>query len=311
MKFLTFTGKWGMNALVLLCSLALLIVVPFITKDTFLLHVIILSNIFVVLSAAWDICSGYLGEVNLGHAAFFGLGAYTVAYLDQWFKLSPWIGLPIGACVSCVFSFFIGFTSLTLKRDYFVIVSIAFAQILWSIAGTWSSVTGGEEGIRLTTRITTNVILNYFLVLVLMVVCITFLHGMVKSRLGRILLAIHEDEYASKAAGLNISSYKILTFAISSFWAGLIGGFYAYYLGIVTPESLSLGVTFNVMAMTFVGGSSTIFGPIIGAYIITFLAQYLYFFMDYRLITQSLALLLIVLFFPGGLIRLIFKPAYQ
>jgi branched-chain amino acid transport system permease protein len=311
MIFSVFRERGGGHPLVLLCSFLLLIIVPFITKDNFLLHVIILANVYVVLSAAWDICSGYLGEVNLGHAAFFGLGAYTVAYFDQWFQLPPWISTLIGGGVACVFSLFIGFTSLTLKRDYFVIVSIAFAQILWSIASTWSSVTGGEEGIRHISNFSPKVIFNYFLALALMVVCIAILYAIVKSRLGRILLAIHEDEYASKAAGLNTSVYKILTFGISSFLAGLIGGFYAHYLGIVTPESLSLGVTFNVMAMTFVGGSTTIFGPIVGAYIITFLAQYLYFFMDYRLITQSLALLLIVLFFPGGLIRLIFKSAYR
>jgi branched-chain amino acid transport system permease protein len=311
MKCLTFKEKWGINTFVLLCSLALLIIVPLVTEDKFLLHVIILANVYVVLSAAWDICSGYLGEVNLGHAAFFGLGAYTVAYFDQWFKLSPWIGIFMAGGVSCVFSLFIGFTSLTLKRDYFVIVSIAFAQILWSVASTWASLTGGEEGIRHISNFSSKVILNYFLALGLMAVSIAILYRLVKSRLGRILLAIHEDEYAAKAAGLNTSLYKILTFTISSFFAGLIGGFYAYYLGIVTPESLSLGVTFNVMAMTFVGGSTTIFGPILGAYIITFLAQYLYFFMEYRLITQSLALLLIVVFFPGGLIRLIFKSAYR
>jgi len=311
MDFSTFKEKWGMSPFILLCSLLLLIIVPFITRDNFLLHVIILANVYVVLSAAWDICSGYLGEVNLGHAAFFGLGAYTVAYFDQWFKLSPWISTLAGGGIACMFSLFIGFTSLTLKRDYFVIVTIAFAQILWSIASTWSSVTGGEEGIRHISNFSPKVIFNYFLALALMVICIAILYAIVKSRLGRILLAIHEDEYASKAAGLNSSFYKILAFAISSFLAGLIGGFYGHYLGIVTPESLSLGVTFNVMAMTFVGGSTTIFGPIIGAYIITFLAQYLYFFMEYRLITQSLALLLIVLFFPGGLIRLIFKSAYR
>lgn len=302
---------WKTNQFASLFYLTLLILVPFVVRDNFLFHVIILANFYAVLSASWDICSGYLGEVNLGHAAFFGLGAYTAAFLDQWFKLSPWLGLPIGGGVACLFSSAIGFTSLTLKRDYFVIVTIAFSQILWTIAITWASATGGEEGIRHIANFTSDLTFNYFLALAFMVLCIFVLYTIVKSRFGRVLLAIHEDEYACKAVGINTSFYKVVTFAISSFFAGVVGSCYAYYLGIVTPETFSLGLTFSVMTMTFVGGSGTIFGSIIGAYIITFLAQYLYFFMEYRLITQTVALLLIVVLFPGGLIRLIFKPAYR
>jgi len=302
---------WKINQFASLFYLTLLILVPFVVRDNFLIHVIILANFYAVLSASWDICSGYLGEVNLGHAAFFGLGAYTAAFSDQWFKLSPWLGLPLGGGVACLFSLAIGFTSLTLKRDYFVIVTIAFSQILWTIAITWASATGGEEGIRHIANFTSDLTFNYFLALAFMVLCIFVLYTIVKSRLGRALLAIHEDEYACKAVGINTSFYKVVTFAISSFFAGLVGSCYAYYLGIVTPETFSLGLTFTVMTMTFVGGSGTIFGPIIGAYIITFLAQYLYFFKEYRLITQTGALLLIVVLFPGGLIRLVFKSAYR
>lgn len=303
--------EWRTNQFASLICLISLIVVPFVVRDNFLFHVIILANFYAVLSASWDICSGYLGEVNLGHAAFFGLGAYTAAFLDQWFKLSPWLGLPLGGGVACLFSLAIGFTSLTLKRDYFVIVTIAFSQILWTIAITWASATGGEEGIRHIANLTSDLTSNYFLALTFMVVCIFVLYTIVKSRLGRVLLAIHEDEYACKAVGINTSFYKVVTFAISSFFAGLVGSCYAYYLGIVTPETFSLGLTFSVMTMTFVGGSGTIFGSIIGAYIITFLAQYLYFFKEYRLITQTVALLLIVVFSPGGLIRLMFRSAYR
>jgi branched-chain amino acid transport system permease protein len=304
-------GKWGTTQFVPVFSLVLLILIPFIVKDDFLLHVIILANCYVILSASWDICSGYLGEVNLGHAAFFGLGGYTAGFLDQWFKISPWMGLPIGGGVACLSSLAIGFASLTFKRDYFVIVTIAFAQVLWSIAITWAYVTGGEEGLRGIPNFTSNLVGNYFLALAFMLVSILALYVITKSRLGRIFLAIHEDEYASKAAGINTSFYKIVAFGISSFFAGFIGSFYAYYFGIVTPDMLSLTVTFNVMAMTFMGGSSTIFGSIIGAYLITFFAQYFYFFMDYRLIVQGLVLLFTVLFFPGGLIRIIFRSAYR
>ena len=311
MKPLTYPWRFKETQLIFLLLLTSLILIPFVVKNTFLLHVIILANLYAVLSASWDICSGYLGEVNLGHAAFFGLGAYTAAFLDQWFKVSPWFGLLIGAVVACFFSLAIGFASLTLKRDYFVIVTIGFAQILWSIAMTWASVTGGEEGIRHITNISPSVIHNYFLTLAFTVVIILLLYGLVNSPFGKIIQAIHEDDYASKAAGINTSLYKIVTFAISSFFAGLVGSYYAYYLSIVTPDTLSLGLTFTVMTMAFVGGSGTIFGSIIGAYIITFLSHYLYFFMEYRLITQTIALLIMVILFPGGLIRLFFKSAYQ
>ncbi len=286
-----------------------LIVVPFVVKDTFLLHVIILANCYAILCTSWDICSGYLGEANFGHAAFFGLGGYAAAFLDQIFKISPWIGLFIGGGVACLFSLGIGFTSLKLKRDYFVIVTIAFSQVLWSVAMTWTSVTGGEEGIRHITSMSSLLTVNYFTALVLMLITTGILVTIARSRLGRIFLAIHEDENACKASGINTASYKILAFAISSFLAGFIGSFYTYYLGIIVPDTLSLHLTFNIMAMTFVGGSATIYGSIIGAYILTFLAQYLYFFMEYRLIIQSLALLLIVIFFPGGIIRLFARPA--
>ena len=307
------TGKreWETSEFASILYLILLILIPFFVRDNFLLHVIILANFYAVLSASWDICSGYLGEVNLGHAAFFGLGAYSAALLDQWFKLSPWLGLPIGGGVACLFSLAIGFTSLTLKRDYFVIVTIAFAQILWTIAMTWSSTTGGEEGIRHIANFTSDLTFNYFFALTFMALCVLVLYAIVRSRFGKVLLAIHEDEYACKAAGIDTSFYKIVTFAISSLFAGLAGSCYAYYLGIVTPETLSLSLTFSVMTMTFVGGSGTIIGSILGAYIITFLAQYLYFFMDFRLITQTIALLVIVIFSPGGLIRLMFRSAYR
>lgn len=306
--------KWLLIALGALILLAL----PWIIRDRYVQHLMVLSCISIILSSSWNLLAGYSGLLNLGHAAFFGIGGYTSALLALKLGLSPWIGLPLGGVMASFFGILLGIPSFRLSGPYLAITTIGFSEILRLVSMNWVSMTRGSLGLygippftplKLSEKIfipfTTeqNV---YYIVLVFTVLILFLLKKLIHSEFGISLKSMREDEIGSESIGIHASYYKLMVFMISAFLAGFAGSLYAHYIRLISPEMLSLGETFSVLTMVMVGGLGTLGGPVIGAVLLTFLSEGLRFVEDYakidiRLIIYGLLLMLTILFMRNGI----------
>lgn len=280
---------------------------PTFINKTYFFHILIIANIYVIFTVSWDLLSGYTGQLNLGHAAFFGAGAYAAAFLDKFTSISPWLSLLIGGLVAVCIGLLVGIPCLRLKGPYLTIVTLAMASILFILASTLTEYTKGEEGLAGLKPFIVGTIPNYYLSLVVMVVSVGIMYWMVNSNLGLVWQAIREDSRTAEAVGVNLTKYKLIAYVSSAFFAGVAGSLQGHYIGIVTPDTLAAPLTFSAITMATIGGIGTIIGPVIGVYSLSFLFEILYAWVDYRILFYSILLVVILLFLPDGLYGLIKK----
>ncbi len=294
--------------------LLIAIVAPIVYTDSYFRHLLVLFGIFAVLALSLDIIMGYLGEFSLGHAAFFGIGAYTSTLLSLNFGLSFWLALPLAGVFTGFMGFLIGFPSFRLKGPYFAIVTLGFAQIIHLIITNWISLTRGPMGI---TRIPAPAIVipslgrfefntefsYYYIVLGLIIFSIYLPRRLVNSRTGRSFLAIRENESLALSVGVNVYYSKILAFTLGTMLAGMAGSAYAHYFRVITPDLVGLYYMSNVLIMVMVGGVGSIGGAILGAFIFTIVPEMLRVVESARLIIFGLILLLSIIYLPEGISR--------
>lgn len=285
---------------------------PLLIKNPYGQHILVMSGIFVLFSVGLNIIVGFLGQLSLGHSAYFGIGAYAYAILMldggvPWF-LSLWLAVMI----SGVFGFLIGYPSLRLKGPYFAIVSLAFAMIIRLIAVNWQSLTNGPMGI--TGIKPANILLigkrslnfdsalsNYYLVLCFIILGIFVLHRIRYSRAGDTFDACRENEELAQSVGINTSRAKIVALIISTMFIGASGGLYAQYVTYISPEIFGWYYIATPLIMVIIGGAGTIAGPIMGAVVFTFLPEILRTLADYRLAIFGLLMIVGILFMPEGM----------
>lgn len=274
---------------------------PLLNQKNYILNILIIANILIIFTVSWDIMAGLVGQLNLGHAMFFGVGAYTAAFLNKETIIPPAPGILIGGLVAVVFGLILGIPCLRLRGPYLIIVTLAAAEILFLLVNTLSKFTGGDEGITGIRMLVRGPLNNYYLITFfsLVVVCLTLLLS--KSKIGLVLKAIRENELLAEAIGVNLIYYKLTIYCLSAFLSGIAGAYYCHYLGIVTPETLSLNTTFSAITMVAIGGLGTIVGPVIGTLLLTTAFEQLTFLAEYRVFAYSLFLLLVILFLPHGL----------
>ena len=296
----TTSRKFALVAFLLLAA-----VIPFIAPSVYLLHVLILAHIFVIYAASWDILTGYTGQLNLGHAMFFGLSAYVVAITNTMLKTPLFLSVLMGITSALILSLAVGLPCLRLRGPYLAITTFSFSWVLFLLASSamiWLS--GGEEGVRGVKTFVVGSVPNYYLSLVLMIVSVYILYRIASSETGLILKAIKEDEDAAMACGIDTTRYKLLAFILSGTFAGIAGAFYAQYMRIVTVDVVALELSASAIAFSLVGGIGTIIGPAMGAYILTILFEGFAWLADYRVLIYNLIIVSFVLFLPGGLMSL-------
>jgi branched-chain amino acid transport system permease protein len=250
--------------------------VPLAVGDAFLLDGLILILLWGATSAAWNVAGGYAGQVSLGHAAFFGLGAYSAALLATRWDTSPWIGLVVGVVLSTAAGLVIGYLSNRLRGPYFVLATIAFSQILLIVASRWRGFTAGSEGIPVPFRpgLWTLGFVDkaawVYLVLALAVLLYVVQRHLEGSRLGYQLGAVREDEDAAQSLGVAARRLKVIAVAVSAALTSVCGGLWAQYVGFVDPFyvfSVDLSVRFALASI--IGGIGTALGPFLGSLLIT------------------------------------------
>jgi len=251
---------------------------PLVVSDAFLLDGLILILLWGATGAAWNVAGGYAGQLSLGHAAFFGLGAYSAALLGTRWGISPWIGLLIGALLATAFGFILGFLSNRLRGPYFGLATIAFSQVLLIVASRWRGFTSGSEGIPVPFRpgfwtlgIADKRVWVY-LVLVLAALLYLVQLYLERSRRGYQLAAVREDEDAALSLGVPARRLKVAAIAASAALTAMCGTLWTQYVGFVDPLyvfSVDLSVRFCLFAI--LGGIGTPLGPFLGAAVITIL----------------------------------------
>jgi len=279
-----------------------LLILPAVTQYPYLLRILILTGIFAILAASWDLLSGFTGQMNFGHALFFGVGAYAAALLNQNVHIPPWGSIPLGGLAAVLAGLIIGIPCLRLKGTYLALTTLAFPIILMGIIFAFPNITGGELGISGLDRIARSRIANYYIVIVLMLVLCTIMWKITDSNTGIIFHAIREDEVAVRAAGINTTRYKLLAFSLSGFFAGISGGLYAHFMRIAGPSTLEVSLSFTVVIWAIFGGVVTIYGPVGAVFILFPMLEFLRFWPEYRTLMFAVIILLTLIYMPDGLL---------
>ncbi len=282
-------------------AVALLAAVPLVVRRDDALNVLFLVLLSITLAQSWNIIAGYAGQVNLGHAAFFGLGALTTRTL--WIAGAPvLVGMAAGAAVAGLFALLIGAVAFRLRGAYFAIGTLALGEILRITVGNVLSEistlpAATIAGYRLANR--------YYLALGLAAVAVLAVAALGSSRLGLGMQAIREDEDAAEASGVGALKLKLLALVLSTALAGLAGGLFAYYhISYYPAHPFSPHWTFDSLLITFIGGVGTVHGPVLGALLYVFLREYLAIrWVDFHLLIFGALFVAIVLLLPGGLVE--------
>jgi len=281
----------------------------------YLLHILIITGIYIILTSSLNLIVGYTGLAALGHIAFACVGAYTSSLLALNFGISPWIGLVIGAILASVLGVIVGYPALRLKGDYLALATFGLGIIVYSIAKNWVSLTRGPMGLP---GIPPFSIFGYeissvwtYLVLVLIFVAITYIviRNITNSPFGRILKGIREDEVATMALGKNIAKHKLIVFIVGAFFAGIAGSLYAHYITFIDPSSFTVMESIAVLLMVVFGGMASLGGSFVGASILVIFPELLRFLgmpssiaAPLRQMIYGLLLIVLMILRPQGLL---------
>lgn len=266
--------------------------------------VLMLIFINIILAVSLNISTGYLGEIVLGHAGFMSIGAYSSALLIKGLGVtvkSPnaiplfIVALIFGGIVAGVFGLLVGIPALRLKGDYLAIITLGFGEIIRTLI-EYFKFTGGAQGLSGIPRIS-----NLYIVFWITVVIVALIFAFVRSRFGRVLSAIREDDIASEAVGVKNTYYKVLAFVTTAFFGGIAGGLYAHFMGIIGARQFNFNRSIDILVVVVLGGLGSMTGSIISAIGLTILPEVLRSFSEYRMLIYSISLIIVMLFKPSGL----------
>lgn len=288
---------------------AIIAALPWILKGNYFISVLIFIGIHTILALGLNLLMGYAGQVSLGHAAFYGIGAYTTAIITTTLKWSPWIGMGAAAAISGLIAYLIGKPTLKLRGHYLAMATLGFGVIVRIFFVEYYPLTGGTSGlvgIQPLSIFGTQLVTErqyYYLVWFLVILLIWLSYNIVDSRVGRALRAVHGSETAAASLGIDTAKYKVQVFVISGIYSGLAGALYAHYVRFVNPDPFGFMFSIELVVMVVVGGMASIWGAILGAGSITLLSQALQHFEEYDVIVFGLILMLVMVFMPMGLTK--------
>ena len=262
--------------------------------------VVIQVAIYMILAVSLNVATGYLGQLPLGHAGFMAVGAYAGALFWKSGLLSgvPDVvaGLVTAGVTAALFGVLIGIPALRLRGDYLAIITLGFGEIIRVAIINLPSITGGTPGLRNIPKYS-----SFLLVYSCVALTCTFIHMMMKSRHGRAILSLRENEIAAESCGINTTYYKVLAFSVSAFFAGVAGALYGGMLGILVPGNFDFMASIHILVMVVLGGMGSMLGSILAAAILTALPLALQSLNEYRMILYSLLLIGVMILKPSGL----------
>jgi len=307
-----------------------ILIIPLIPQNSFYQDLIIMIFFWGTLAAAWNLLGGFAGQISLGHAAYFGIGAYTSTILYLNFGLSPWLGMFAGAGVSIMVALIVGLPCFRLTSHFFALATIAFAEVLRLLASFWRGLTNGGVGLLIPYEpgfknfIFEGKLAYTYIILAMLLAILFVTYVLKKSRFGYYMVALREDQDAAESLGVNIIRYKMITLIISVFFTSIGGTFYAQYYAFIDPDIVfALNLSIQLALLSIIGGVGTIFGPILGACFLTPLDVFLRGWLGgvlsgLNFVIYGLVLIIAVRYFPIGIFgwlqkitdKYIKKPVY-
>jgi branched-chain amino acid transport system permease protein len=292
--------------------------------NAYILHVLVVTGIFIVAAMSLNLLLGYAGQLSLGHVAFFGIGAYASALVSlgfdvSFFSLKPkpvWIAMLAGIVAAGICGWFIGRLAFKVRGAYFVIVSISFAEVVRLVAVNWVELTQGPMALNNIPPLTLSLPIlgdhtfwkkpaNYWLVLAVAVICYVLIRRLVRSRAGRAMIALRENESLATSVGVDVTKYLVLTTVVSAAMAGAAGALYAHYVRIVDPDVFLFLYTVTMVIMVVTGGKGTLAGPIVGGLLFGLLPEgvrALALKPEMQWIVYGVLMILVVYFLPQGIV---------
>jgi branched-chain amino acid transport system permease protein len=298
-----------------LCAAVTIAVLPLVLTGAYWRTNLIVCALNVMLAIGLDFVLGYAGQLNLGQSAFYGLGAYVSTLLITRLGIPFWIALTGAVAFACVAGVVLSLFAMRLRGHYLAIASLGFAVITYQILLNWIDLTQGPLGIYAIPpppalalpglpAIDFHDLANlFYLVAGFALLSYLLLDQLIRSPIGETLTAIREDEVSAASLGINCGAWKVFAFGVGSAVAGAAGCFYASLVGTLVPDAFFITESFTILAMVVVGGMGTLIGPVCGAILLTVLPELLRGIGDLRLIVYGVAVTLVVLFIPGGIVQ--------
>ena len=285
---------------------AFLLTLPLLLTSAYHLRIATLVGIYVLLVSGLNIIIGFTGMFSLGHAAFYGIGAYTSAMLTTMAGWNFWLALPVAGVVAAVFGALIGLATLRLQKVFLAFTTLGFGEIIRILILNLRGFTRGPMGISgiPVPRLfgwTFNGAGYYYLILLLATATVGIVYRMYHSCIGRALVAIREDETAAASMGIHVFGHKVLAFTVGCFFAGIAGSFFAHFQRFISAESFANLESFAIITMLALGGTGSIIGPILGSTVLVLIPEIFRFLMQYRGVIYGLTLIVIIIYRPGGL----------
>lgn len=304
------------NATAIIIFAIILVFVPFFIQNNYILTILIFVAEFTMITIGLSLLMGYAGQISLGQATFFGIGAYTTAILSTHLAVSPWLALVTGIVLAAGVAYLIGVLIFRLRGHYLAMATLGMNIIFFLILTQEVEWTGGPSGFRgipdlsLGPFIFSTDTQYYYLFWFFTLIVIALSLNIVNSRVGRALRALHTSEVAAETVGINTDAYKRRVFALSAAYGALAGGLHATYLGFINPGTFSIGTSIELVVMAVVGGLASVWGALFGSAIIILIDQYvgnvIEIFIpkasgEYEVIVFGVILMLIMIFMPEGL----------
>jgi branched-chain amino acid transport system permease protein len=280
-------------------------------KSTYLFLLLCMIGIYTIAVSGLDLLFGYSGQLSLGQAGFYAIGAYASAILSKSCGIPVWLTMIIGAVIATVIAIVIAFPTVKLVNQFLALVTIAFGQLTFLFVSNAERITQGHSGIGFIPVLKLGPYAfksnqAYFLVvLALTIIFIIIKQRIVKSRVGRAFNAIRLNTPAANGTGINITYYRVMAFALSAFFAGFAGALYAHLVKFISPESFTISQSILFLTILLFGGTGNVIGPLIGAATLTIITEFFQVIGNYQTFAYGLFLLLIILFLPEGLSGLI------
>jgi branched-chain amino acid transport system permease protein len=297
----------------LACLFTAVILPLFLQDSRYYMNVLNFSGIFIILTYSLNFIHGYLGLISLGQAGFFAIGAYLTAGLTMGAGINYFPALLLSAGATALVGIAIGYPATRVGGHYFVLITLAFGEIVRLVILNWKAVTNGTNGINgipapsLGGFVFESRLSYYYIVLGAVVLAVLATKNLRQSKYGRSMLSLKSDELTATVCGVNPVSNKLINFCLSGFFAGLAGGLYASYIGSISPEAFSIDLSIDILTMGLVGGSGTIAGPIIGTVFLVVLKEWLRFLREYYMILYGAGIVAVMVFMPKGIMGVIHR----
>lgn len=289
-----------------------LLIFPFASRNRYYIIVMTLAGIYTIIAIGLNLLMGYAGQISLGHAGFFGIGAYCSGLLNVKLGFPPWVAALAAIAFTAGIAYLIGIPTLKLRGHYLAMATLGFGEVIFVVLTKLDWLTGDPDGLpgiqpfsiwrlQFSSRFATG---QYFLAWIVALAVLVISMNITNSRVGRAFRAIHGSEIAASGMGVDIAKYKIQVFVLSAIYAAIAGCLFAHFRQFIASSSFHLQTSIRLVTMVVVGGMGNIWGAVLGALLLTWLPEWLTWVAEYDIMVYGLCLMGVMIFIPGGLVGL-------